>query len=869
MSSVSDLLTPPSVLRYAATGPAVPLPQHPSDEELAFDWTLSERDIRLILTHRGQENLCRFAVQLCVLRKHGRFLTSYAHLSPMILEYLCRQLDLPPLAALSGQARENTESDYQREIAQYLGWRPFDTVATTWLRDWVIAQVAQHLYVDNLVEQAEALLRTHRIVLPGPAALERTVNAAHAHAEHLLFHRLAAQLSDETKRAIDRLLGLPTPTDDADAATGAPLDFFRFAAYPPEARVKHILTYLARYAELSPLQLEGLYHVGVSPELLQRLSTATRTYDAWQLKRFEVDKRYALAAAFLADAKQRLLDYLVEMHTQFMTEMQREARHAWEEEYRQMRARVRRGVTTLRELAETVLDMGTLPETPLAMVLQRHPAPTVKEAVDDCVRFEHLERYGVLEQVLRKYPNFHRYFRRFITLPLVGEPGSEPLLTALTVLRQLDTGEVKALPVDVNLSCVPAAWRPHMHEGSASTRRRTWEIAVALELKEALRSGNVFLPGSRQHVSFWKLCYDEPTWEQVRPTAFETLRLPMDGTVAVQTLVREFHETATRTEQGLMSNPYARVEQGRLRVRRELRQPEPAGTAALRQLVGRELSRVRIERLLMEVDARCGFSRCLVPPIQDDAEVLGLTPARHYSILMAALVAHGTNLGIWTMADSTEDITVHMLQHVSRTCLREETLRRANAALVNYHRTLAISQAWGDGHVASSDGQRFGVRESSLLATFYPRYFGYYERAVSVYTHLSNQWSVFSTQVISCAEREAPYVLDGLLDNPTDLPVRTHMVDTHGYTDQLFGLCYLLGFASCRVSKSWPANGSSNPPGRWKRGSSAVKPTRSWTSSSVARSTSTSSLSNGRPWSAWPRRSKTASSAPMLSPNGL
>jgi TnpA family transposase len=113
--------------------------------------------------------------------------------------------------------------------------------------------------------------------------------------------------------------------------------------------------------------------------------------------------------------------------------------------------------------------------------------------------------------------------------------------------------------------------------------------------------------------------------------------------------------------------------------------------------------------------------------------------------------------------------------------------------IVNYHRTLPVSQAWGDGHMASSDGQRFGVRESSLLATFYPRYFGYYERAVSVYTHLSNQWSVFSTQVISCAEREALYVLDGLLDNPTDLPVRSHTVDTYGYTDQLFGLCYLLG----------------------------------------------------------------------------
>jgi uncharacterized protein DUF4158 len=64
MSSVSEPLVPTSVLRYTAMGPAVPLPSHPSDEELAFDWTLSERDIRLILTRRGPENLCRFAVQL-------------------------------------------------------------------------------------------------------------------------------------------------------------------------------------------------------------------------------------------------------------------------------------------------------------------------------------------------------------------------------------------------------------------------------------------------------------------------------------------------------------------------------------------------------------------------------------------------------------------------------------------------------------------------------------------------------------------------------------------------------------------------------------------------------------------------------------
>jgi TnpA family transposase len=147
------------------------------------------------------------------------------------------------------------------------------------------------------------------------------------------------------------------------------------------------------------------------------------------------------------------------------------------------------------------------------------------------------------------------------------------------------------------------------------------------------------------------------------------------------------------------------------------------------------------------------------------------------------------------MSNSTDGITVDMLQHLSRSYLRDETIRAASTELVNYHRNLQVSSFWGEGTRSSSDGQRFGVQRSSLLSAFYPRYFGYYDRAVTVYTHTSDQFSVFSTKVISCAEREALYVLDGLLENDSDLRIREHFTDTHGYTEQLFGLCYLLGFS--------------------------------------------------------------------------
>jgi len=144
---------------------------------------------------------------------------------------------------------------------------------------------------------------------------------------------------------------------------------------------------------------------------------------------------------------------------------------------------------------------------------------------------------------------------------------------------------------------------------------------------------------------------------------------------------------------------------------------------------------------------------------------------------------------------------------------------------------LDLSVVWGDGTRSSSDGQWFGVQAGSLLGALYPRYFGYYDRAVTVYTHTSDQFSVFGTRAISCSAREAVYVLDGLLENDTILRPREHSTDTHGFTEHLFGLCYLLVIPSCRGCGAWRISSSTR--------SSEARPTAAWSHSSAAGSTRT------------------------------
>jgi hypothetical protein len=136
------------------------------------------------------------------------------------------------------------------------------------------------------------------------------------------------------------------------------------------------------------------------------------------------------------------------------------------------------------------------------------------------------------------------------------------------------------------------------------------------------------------------------------------------------------------------------------------------------------LREIRIERLLLEVNDLCGFTKQL-RPLNAQMPQWENTVA----VLIAAVIAHGTNLGIVAMSHSAHGITLEMLRHVSQWCLRPKTLKAANRVSVDFHHRLPISAVW-----------RTGIRSSSD---------GYYSNALTLYTHMIDQFGAYSTQPIS------------------------------------------------------------------------------------------------------------------------
>lgn len=102
---------------------------------------------------------------------------------------------------------------------------------------------------------------------------------------------------------------------------------------------------------------------------------------------------------------------------------------------------------------------------------------------------------------------------------------------------------------------------------------------------------------------------------------------------------------------------------------------------------------------------------------------------------------------------------------------------------MNYQFHQPLAQYWGGGTMSSSDGQRFPVAVKARNSKSIPKYG--YGRILTYYTWSSDQHSQWRCMPQPSAVRDATYVLDGMMDNETELPLYEHTIDTAGYRTHL------------------------------------------------------------------------------------
>jgi TnpA family transposase len=81
-----------------------------------------------------------------------------------------------------------------------------------------------------------------------------------------------------------------------------------------------------------------------------------------------------------------------------------------------------------------------------------------------------------------------------------------------------------------------------------------------------------------------------------------------------------------------------------------------------------------------------------------------------------------------------------------------------------------------------------------IQRTYSPKFSDF---ALEFYSFVADNYAPYYSTPIECKDRDAPFVLDGVLYNESELQLQEHYTDTHGYTEINFAAFAMLGRRFC------------------------------------------------------------------------
>ena len=752
---------------------------------------LNEADYDRLARCRREHTRFGLAYQIVFYRLTGRLPQQRPfEVAPEVVGYVADQLRTTGEdgAARVGRyaAGDRTVFQHQVELRGHLGVRAFGAGERRALREH-LREVAAHLdRPSGLVAHAEAHLRDSGVLLPAASTLRRLAGEVLAEVAAETERRVEAALSDDVRLALDELLVV----DGAGAALGTVRSTLQALKDPPGVASPRAL--VAETDKLNVIRQTGALGADLSWLRASRrkaLAHRVRASTAYRLRELKAPRRYAALVCFLHEAHADTVDHVVDLHAKLVTQTYRRAERRTDDEARRHRRTLLAGLRSLREIGRLVLDAAVSDDDLRRAVLGAVPADELRRQVEEAGEWLSGRRGDVFADVARRHPYLRRFSPSLIGAldfevdPAGGSARAEALVASVDVLRAMNEGGKRRVPDDAPTSFLTTSQR-RLVEQDGGIDRAAYEAAVLTALRDEVRRGNVAVGGSKRFGRLSDLFMPQGAWDAERAGFFERAGLPSGGAEAAQFIDGRLRAAYGRFCEALPGNAHVTVkDDGAWRLGTDPSEDtDDDGLAALHTWLDRRMRRVQLPDLLIEVDNALGFTRPLAPA--------GARSVRDVCEAVAAVIAYGCNLGPQTMADLTDGVSYDQIKRVADWHLHGDALRSALAEVVNGIAGLDTARVWGEGKTSSSDGQRFLFPRRTLKRTYSHRMSDY---ALEFYTFVADNYAPFHSTPIECTERDAGYVLDGLLYHESDLEIDEHYTDTHGYTEVQFAAFAMLG----------------------------------------------------------------------------
>jgi len=766
-----------------------------TQEERSLYFDLSPPERRALAEVYTTSAAVHFALQLgCFKARRQFFLYTQEEVRDDLHFILQRHFPDKDLAVLTMPFR-HTRIQQQRRILQLFDYRLCDSTAREELEHKAQRNAMLSTQPIYLLREMLQHLTQQRIVAPAYTVLQDMVGRVITGELNRVTQLLETALTPAIEQQLDALLEAGEELYRIRAFKHEPRDF-SYKQLRQEVERRKIFEPLAAFAK------NFLVTAGLSQESGKYYASLVKYYTVYKLQRMAPTTARLYLLCFAYYRFRQINDNLVEAFIHWVDHYEEMAKEASEQAMRQALTDAQENLQAAGQVLTLFVDPSIAGDTPFAQVKQQAfslLAPDQFPAVSNYMRHIAFDKTGFQWAYYTQLSlTFKRNLRHlFSDIEFAGRVEEAPLMEAVCFLQGLlrqDKSPRQSPTSAFPLAVIPKSLQRYLFTPEPGQEKRLevdrYEFLLYRLLRNALEAGDVFVEDSNEFRRFEDDLISDARWQDketiLRDIDAPLLLAPIQETL--QAFQQEVEATFQTVNQRIQSGENKHIKIRDTKTKRRwtlsyLSEDEGVNHPFYSQLPG-----IGIADLLRFVAEKTGF-------LSDFTHVLDRFVKQEPDPreLLACIVALGTNMGLWKMAE-VSGLNYTSLLTTARNYLRPETLHAANDLISNATAGLSVFPLYNIDQTlhSSSDGQRLETQIDTFNARHSPKYFGL-NKGVTSYTLVANHVPV-NARVIGTHEHESHFVFDLLYNNTSEIRPEQHSTDTHGTNQVNFFLLRVFGY---------------------------------------------------------------------------
>lgn len=334
------------------------------------------------------------------------------------------------------------------------------------------------------------------------------------------------------------------------------------------------------------------------------------------------------------------------MHDRMIGAMFNKAKRSHEQQFSQAGKAINEKVQLYWKIGNALMEARDTTMDPFAAIERIIPWNAFEESVTGAKQLLQSDDFDYLYRISDGYSQIRRYAPAFLeALQMSAIPVAKDILQGIETLKKVNDDNLRRIPASAPTGFVRKRWNRVVFTDEGIDRK-FYELCVLSELKNALRSGDIWVIGSRQFKNFDEYLIPEENFTALKLSGELLPGVSCKSNSHLQERLELLQEQLEKVNRIALANelPDAMIGESGLKIS-PLSSTIPQEAYKLMQQAYKLLPHVKITELLMEVDRWTGFTRHFTH-IKSGEEAADKTP------LLTAILADGINLGLTKMAES-------------------------------------------------------------------------------------------------------------------------------------------------------------------------------------------------------------------------